>query len=163
VGDRMGPPRPGHGVHAEPAGQAFDRPPAAALLEQGHVGRLLRQDVPHRAQAGPEGPDVVGGQPETHAREATRTYSRTGRRASPAPYCSSPWVSVGPSSITRTRLPARSAPSSRVTGLRPRMSRAPGFSSAAAASMATTCSGVAESTLLMTMASAIRKLVSPGW
>ena len=80
----------------------------------------------------------------------------------PAPYSIPPWVSVGPSSITRTRLPANPAPSSRVTGLRPLIRTASGLTSRAERSTSATCSGVAESTLLMTIASAIRKFISPG-
>ncbi len=76
----------------------------------------------------------------------------------------SPWVRVGPSSTARTRLPAIAPPSpSTEKGELARTISAVGFSSAIDASTASTPSGGAESSLLITQTSAIRRFVSPGW
>jgi hypothetical protein len=75
----------------------------------------------------------------------------------------SPWVNVGPSSTTRTRLPRTASGSSHVTFEFALTTRAPGLTSAIVPSSCATCSGVAESILLITITPAARRLVSPGW
>ena len=70
---------------------------------------------------------------------------------------------VGPSSMTRARLPFTRSGRSQVTGLLARMTRALGFTFAALASMALMSASFALSHLLMRMRSAMRKLASPGW
>ena len=86
------------------------------------------------------------------------------RRAAttPAPKVMPPWVSVGPSSTTATRLPLISPPW-RVSAERARSTWARGFIAAMSAWTSAICSGVAESTLLITTTSAMRMFVSPGW
>src|SRR5512132_161179 len=80
---------------------------------------------------------------------------------SPAPNGISPWVSVGPSSTTSTSLPRRSGPASSTGGDFANTKVAIGL---AASTFSTTCSTLcasAESTLLITTTSAIRRLTSP--
>src|SRR6266545_7724105 len=81
----------------------------------------------------------------------------------PAPYGIPPWVSVGPSSTTRTRAPASDGPASRVTGEAAFTTVAVGLTAATLAATAATASGSAVSTLLITTTSAMRRFVSPGW
>ena len=81
----------------------------------------------------------------------------------PAPIFMEPWVSVGPSSTTSTRLPAIVSASSTVTRELAFTTVADGFTSAIVASSCATCSGVAESILFTMIASAARRLASPGW
>ena len=86
------------------------------------------------------------------------------RRAAtmPAPKVMPPCVSVGPSSTTATRLPSIVPPSS-VSDERARITSARGLRLAMSARTISTAPGSAESTLLMTTTSAIRRLASPGW
>ena len=101
--------------------------------------------------------------PIAHGRGSTISAAPCCRAATtPAPYFISPCVSVGPSSITRTRLPAIASGSSTVTRLFARTTVACGLIERIVASSAASCSGVAESTLLITITSAMRMFVSPG-
>ena len=80
----------------------------------------------------------------------------------PAPNGIPPWVNVGPSSMTSTRLPASDPCPSRVTGDSARMIVAAGTIRATSATTRSTSAGSAESTLFTTTTSAIRSVVSPG-
>ncbi len=81
----------------------------------------------------------------------------------PAPNFISPWVSVGPSSTTSARLPRIASGSSTVTRLLALTTVAVGFSSRIVSISWFTCSVDAESILLITITSAMRRLASPGW
>src|SRR4030065_1464540 len=81
----------------------------------------------------------------------------------PAPYFMPPWVRVGPSSMTRTRLPVIRPPSLTIVGELARMIVALGLILLALARTRAIPSCLAVSILLMTMTWARRKFVSPGW
>ena len=103
-------------------------------------------------------------EPTANPRGSTISAAPARRAATtPAPRVISPCVSVGPSSITSTRVPAISSGRSARTGLSARITVAPGFTRSMEPSTVATCSDVAESILLMTTASAIRRFASPGW
>jgi hypothetical protein len=75
----------------------------------------------------------------------------------------SPWVSVGPSSTTSTRLPFTAAGLSTVTGLSASMMVALGFIALMLARTVAISLALAVSTLLITTTSAMRRLAAPGW
>ncbi len=80
----------------------------------------------------------------------------------PAPKGISPWVRVGPSSTTRTRLPLIRSGSLTITGEAARTMRAAGLCVAMVPLTCSTWEGCALSTLLMIAMLAMRMLVSPG-
>jgi hypothetical protein len=101
--------------------------------------------------------------PIAHGRGSTTSRAPCARAATtPAPNFISPWVRVGPSSITRTRLPAITSASSTVTLLFAFTTVASGLARWIVSINWFTCSIEAESILLITMTSAIRRLASPG-
>ena len=81
-----------------------------------------------------------------------------------APYAISPCVSVGPSSMASTRLPATVSPfSSKRNGEAANTIFASGLTLRIESSTASTPSGGAVSTLFTTHTWAMRRFVSPGW
>src|SRR6185436_14662907 len=83
--------------------------------------------------------------------------------ATPAPYFISPWVRVGPSSTTRTRLPVIAPGVSTVKGEAASMTTALGLIERMLERTFVTPSAAAASILLMTMQPARYRLVVPGW
>src|SRR5574341_972183 len=103
-------------------------------------------------------------EPTAQDRGSTRVVAPACRAATvPAPYAMLPWVRVGPSSTTSTRLPASDGPGMRLTGDAARTMVAVGLAAATLAATVATACGSAVSILLITTTSAIRRFVSPGW
>ena len=81
----------------------------------------------------------------------------------PAPKDIEPCVSVGPSSMTTTRLPSTREGSLTVTGESASMMRARGLRPSTEAVTSSMAAASAESHLATMTTSAIRTLASPGW
>ncbi len=102
--------------------------------------------------------------PTAHGRGSTNSAAPYFLAATtPAPYFISPWVSVGPSSITKTLLPLIFSYSSTKRGDAASTTTALGLAASMFCRTVSTSDALAVSILLITTTSANRRLVSPGW